>query len=120
MADGSCRARRRTVRENGADLADAVDGTEFVVTHGNGPQVGTRLLDVAETDTLDRPLDVLVAVTQAAIAGDLRDGLEADIDRPVAGLLTRVVVDHDDPSFDDPTKRIGPWYTEEQAAEVGF
>lgn len=119
-AEGSFDAQRRTARRTAERLARAADGTELVVTHGNGPQVGTRLLEVAETDTPDRPLDVLVAETQASLGGDLRAGLEAALDRPVVALLTRAVVDRDDGAFDDPTKPVGPRYTEAEAADRPF
>lgn len=120
VADGSFDAQRRTVRETAASLASAAGDAELVVTHGNGPQVGDRLLEVAETDTPDRPLDVLVAETQGSIGGLLRRGLDAELDRPVAGLLTRAVVDPDDDAFENPTKPVGPWYTEEEAADAEF
>jgi len=113
-------AQRRTATETATDLAAAADDRELVLTHGNGPQVGNRLLEVAETDTPDRPLDVLVAETQASIGGLLQRGLAAELDRPVAGLLTRVVVDPEDPAFEEPTKPVGPWYTEREAAETPF
>ena len=90
------------------------------MTHGNGPQVGTRLLEVEAADAPDRPLDVLVAETQAVLGALLRRGLDPALDRPVAGVLTRVVVDADDPAFDEPDKPAGPWYTEVESAELPF
>jgi hypothetical protein len=120
QADGSFDARRRTATETAASVAAAADGTDLVVTHGNGPQVGDRLLEVEASDAPDRPLDILVAETQAAIGSLLRRGLEPVLDRPVAGLLTRVVVDADDPAFDDPDKPLVPWYSEAEAAELAF
>lgn len=119
-AGRSLDAQRRTATETATRVAEASDGTALVVTHGNGPQVGNRLLEVAESDTQDRPLDVLVAETQASIGGLLQRGLEAALDRPVAGVLTRVVVDPDDAAFDDPTKPVGPWYSPDEAAETPF
>lgn len=117
--EGAFDAQRRTATETAADLAAAAS-TDLVMTHGNGPQVGTRLLEVAETDTPDRPLDVLVAETQATVGGLLQRGLATALDRPVAGLLTRVRVDPDDPAFDDPTKPVGPWYSASTAADQPF
>jgi carbamate kinase len=119
-ADGSFDARRRTATETAASVAAAAHGTDLVVTHGNGPQVGNRLLEVEASDVPDRPLDALVAETQAAIGSLLRRGLEPVLDRPVGGLLTRVVVDADDAAFDDPDKPVGPWYSEAEAADLAF
>ena len=63
---------------------------------------------------------MLVAETQASIGGLLTRELDARLDRPTAGLLTRAVVDPDDPAFEDPTKPVGPWYTEAEADERTF
>jgi carbamate kinase len=119
-ADGSFDAQHRAIRKTAATLSEAVDDAALVVTHGNGPQVGNALLEVEAADTPNRPLDVLVAETQASVGGLLHRALDANLDRPVAALLTRVVVDPDAPAFDDPTKPIGPWYTEAEATGRPF
>jgi len=110
----------RTVRR----LTAALDtGRELILTHGNGPQVGNLLIQqerAAETPQL--PLDVLVAETQAQIGYMLQQAL--DNERTGAGeamtLVTQVVVDADDPAFDRPTKPVGPFYTESEAAAKPF
>lgn len=119
-ADGTFEAQHRTVRETAATLSAAIDDEQLVVTHGNGPQVGNALLEVEAVDTPDRPLDVLVAETQASLGGLLQRHLDAELDRPVAALLTRVVVDAADPAFDDPTKPVGPWYDADEATRTDF
>ena len=95
-ADGGFDTQRRTVRETAGDLAAAAGDADLAVTHGNGPQVGHRLLEAAAADAPEKPLDVLVAETQASIGGLLTRELDARLDRPTAGLLTRAVVDPDD------------------------
>jgi carbamate kinase len=121
-ADGTFEAQQRTVAKTAATLAEteAVTEAELVVTHGNGPQVGYELLEVEAADTPERPLDVLVAETQASLGSLLQRSLDADLDRPVAAMVTRAIVDPDDPAFETPTKPIGPWYTEAEAEAKPF
>jgi carbamate kinase len=120
-ADGTFEAQRRTVAATAESLAGAADEDDaLVLTHGNGPQVGNKLLEAEAADTPDRPLDVLVAETQASLGSLLGRALDARLDRPVSTLVTRAVVDPDDAAFENPTKPIGPWYTEKEAANKPF
>jgi len=98
---------------------------ELIITHGNGPVVGKILMRQALTR--DRiapmPLDICVAHSQGGIAYLLMQAIEnslrrADNDRHVACLLTQVEVDADDPAFADPSKPVGPFFTEEEAKRV--
>lgn len=98
-----------------------------VITHGNGPQVGNILLRsdlAAEARELPRlPVDAAVADTQGAmgymIQQCLWNGLRAvGADLRTATVVTRVVVDADDPAFENPTKPIGRHYPADQADEV--
>lgn len=86
---------------------------ELIIVHGNGPQVGLLAME-SETDaSLSRPypLDVLVAQTQGMIGYWLAQELtNVGSPRPFAGLLTRTVVDRNDPGFAHPTKFIGSSY----------
>jgi carbamate kinase len=96
-------------------------GHELVLTHGNGPQVGALLLqqELGAGEVPALPLDALTAMTQGQI-GHLLETAIAQVDPrvPVAVLLTRVVVDHEDPAFAVPTKPVGPFYDEAQAARL--
>jgi carbamate kinase len=70
------------------------------------------------------PLDICVAHSQGGIAYLLMQAMEntlreADNSRHVACLLTQVEVDPDDPAFDDPSKPVGPFFTEEEAEKIG-
>ena len=94
----------------------------MVITHGNGPQVGFILLrsEMAKEVLHQVPLDTCGADTQGAIgyqiAQTLGNELRRDgVDRQVVAVVTQVVVDSTDPGFAEPTKPIGPFYTEEAA-----
>jgi carbamate kinase len=110
----------RTARQ----ISDAIRaGYEVVLTHGNGPQVGNLLLQqerVGERPEL--PLDVLVAETQAQIGYLLQRALDNELGDSTDSLtvVTQVVVDADDPAFQNPTKPIGPFYSEAEAAQKSF
>lgn len=110
----------RTARQ----ISDAIQaGYDVVLTHGNGPQVGNLLLQqerVSETPEL--PLDVLVAETQAQIGYLLQQALDNELTdaSDCITVVTQVVVDPDDPAFQNPTKPVGPCYTESEAAEKSF
>jgi len=86
-------------------------GHELALTHGNGPQVGALAL---QAPTL--PLDVLTAMTQGQIGYLLETAI--GVRAPTATLLTRVVVDPDDPAFAKPTKPVGPFYDGETARRL--
>jgi len=101
------------------------DGWNVVITHGNGPQVGAILLqnDLAKDVTPSMPLGICVAESEGFIGYMIQQCLsnalkKAGIDKPVAALITQVLVDEDDPSFENPTKPIGPYYHDDEAVEV--
>ncbi len=118
---GSAESQRRKAEETCAKLADLVQaGYSFVLTHGNGPQVGNILLQNEETRQLvpAMPLDVCGAESQALIGYLIAQTLRNEfakrrIERPVACLITQTLVDPSDPAFAKPTKPIGPYYTRE-------
>jgi carbamate kinase len=91
-------------------------GHQLVLTHGNGPQVGLLALAVPSL-----PLDVLTAMTQGQIGYLLETAIGAVDPRvPTAALLTRVVVDRDDPAFATPTKPVGPFYDGDRARALAI
>lgn len=105
-----------------------LDGNEVVVVHGNGPQVGiinNAMSALMKTDPSQgfTPLSVCGAMSQAYIGYDLQSAfLEEMEDRgvkdiPVCTIVTRVEVDANDPAFRNPTKPIGKFMTETEAAE---
>lgn len=111
--------QRANVRDAAHALAGIVKaGHRLVVTHGNGPQVGLLALQGAAYKPDEAyPLDVLGAETGGMIGYMIEQELENALDhaKPVATLLTQVVVDARDPAFGKPTKFIGPVYEREEA-----
>jgi len=95
----------------------------YILTHGNGPQVGNILLRSEYSLSIlpPIPLDIIVADTQGAMGFMLAHIANAlrvrGINKGLATIVTQVVVDPDDPDFKDPTKFIGPAFTHEQAFE---
>jgi carbamate kinase len=112
-------AQRANVRRAAEALAAIVRaGHHLVVTHGNGPQVGLLALQGASYKPDESyPLDVLGAETEGMIGYMIEQELENALghDRPVATLLTQVIVDGGDPAFAKPTKFVGPVYEKEEA-----
>ena len=106
--------------DNVAELV--VEGYDVALTHGNGPQVGNLMIknQVARDVVPPVPLDWCVAQTQATIGYLIVTCLERalrrrGVRRIVATLVTRVLVDADDPAFDRPTKPIGRYASEAEA-----
>lgn len=111
------------VRETCKHLADMIErGWNLVVTHGNGPQVGfiLRRNELAEHEVHSTPLDVIGADTQGSIGYMISQALGNEfrhrgIERPIAAVVTQVLVGRDDPAFQNPTKGIGGFTSEEKA-----
>jgi carbamate kinase len=114
---GTAAEQRANLREACAALRPLLSERELVVTHGNGPQVGNELLrqERAADEAPPLPLYLAVAQTQAEIGALVVSELAPVAGRPVACLLTHVLVAEDDPAFDEPTKPVGPFYDEARA-----
>ena len=100
---------------------------KIVITHGNGPQVGNLLLQQESCDEVPKmPLEIIGAMTQGQIGYMIESSLDTafmelgDHQQHLATLITYVVVDENDPGFENPTKPIGPFYTEEQAKGLTY
>jgi carbamate kinase len=115
--DGSATpgAQRDAIAVACSHVADVVaSGHQVVLTHGNGPQVGNLLVknELAAHVVPPVPLDWNVAQTQATIAFTIADELDAalaarGLTQRTAGLVTRTLVDPDDPHFQEPSKPVG-------------
>lgn len=92
-------------------------GHRVVVTHGNGPQVGSLAIQQEEGASLvpAQPLFALGAMTQGQIGHLLGLALAPLVEAKVAPIVTHVVVDPRDPAFADPTKPIGPFFDDTTA-----
>lgn len=117
-------AQKQALKDTAKQLVKLVkNGDELIITHGNGPQVGNLLLQNIAADSEKNPafpLDSLVAMTEGSIGFWLQNAMQneltkAGIDKSVATVVTQVLVDKDDPAFENPTKPIGPFYSEEEA-----
>lgn len=118
------------VRASAKNLADMIMSRKYqvIITHGNGPQVGAILLQNDAGQAMFKvpamPMDVCGAESQGLIGYMIQqsmldlfiDGGRPDI--PIATLVTRVIVDKNDPAFKNPTKPVGSFYTEEQAKQL--
>ena len=101
-------------------------GYQIAITHGNGPQVGNMLIQ--HNAGIDKgvsplPLGVLNAATEGTMGYMIEQCLQNcliqnKIDREVITLLSQVVVDKNDPSMQNPTKPVGPFYTKEQSEKL--
>ncbi|MDT0301475.1 carbamate kinase [Streptomonospora wellingtoniae] len=124
--DGSARPddQRSALTAAMEHVADLVaGGTEVVLTHGNGPQVGNLLVknELAADVVPPVTLDWCGAQTQATIGFTIADALESALarrgrPRPVSAVVTRTLVDPADPAFDHPAKPVGRYLPEREAA----
>lgn len=128
-APPTAEAQLEVVRKTAGFLAEiSTNGYEMAIVHGNGPQVGRIVLsqEIASREnpqTPAMPFDVCGAMSQGYIGYHIQQALsEALRDRgreiPVVTLVTQVVVDPGDPAFSNPTKPIGPFYTEDEAKAI--
>jgi carbamate kinase len=123
---GTAEEQFRNVRETCKHiLAIIKKGYKVVITHGNGPQAGNLLIqqEEASKNVPPQPLDIVGAMTQGQIGYMLQQTLinylkEAGLNTPVATVLTQVLVDKNDPDFHNPSKPVGPFYTEEEARKL--
>jgi len=115
----------RAAGETAVNIAPIVnDGYRVVVTHGNGPQVGFILLrsELAKEALHQVPLANCVADTQGSIGMQIAQSLQNAFrdqgrEQQVVAIVTQVIVDPEDPSFDNPTKPIGPFMSESEAQQ---
>ena len=118
--------QRKNIDLAARTIAGLTEQWRVVLVHGNGPQVGLLALQNSAYDKVaPYPLDVLGAESQGMIGYMLQQALKNSLpQREVSVLLTQVEVDADDPAFSNPTKYIGPVYSEAQAktlqAEKGW
>ncbi len=115
--------RVRIAAKSIGDLIE--DNFDLVITHSNGPQVGTIQTAMTEYSRLDSkytvaPMSVCSAMSQGYIGYDLQNAIRTEIlqrgiYKPVVTLITQVRVDPFDQAFHNPTKVIGRYMTKEEA-----
>ena len=113
--------QRENVKVAAKALADVAREHTLVVTHGNGPQVGLLALEsAAYRDVEPYTLDVLGAESEGMIGYLIEQELSNLLPntQQIATLLTQIEVDPNDPAFKQPSKPIGPIYTQEDAERL--
>ena len=118
------------VQHTARAIVDLIEqGNEVIVVHGNGPQVGmiaNAMTELTRSDPqkyIPCPLSVCGAMSQGYIGYDLQNALREEMERRgitrgVATVLTQVEVDPEDPAFENPTKPIGSFMTEDEAEQL--
>lgn len=122
--------QKKLIGEAVKSLADLVEeGHQIIISHGNGPQVGTivaafdELAKEQKNENLKMPLAEATAMSQGYIGFHLQNALAKELSRrgiskQVVSLVSQVVVSENDPALRNPTKPIGQFYTKEQAAQL--
>lgn len=114
--------QQKLVREAASSLIKLFDGNEVIITHGNGPQVG-MITKAFANNNVEMPLDCCTAMSEGYIGFHIQRYIKEalikeKINRDVITVVTEVTVDKDDPSFMNPTKPIGKFYTKNEALEL--
>ena len=103
------------------------EGHQIIIGHGNGPQVGVINLafedSYANEDIPYMPFPECTAMSQGYIGYHLQKGLrdvleEEGLEKKIVTIVTQVVVDKLDPSFKNPTKPVGPFYSKRMAEKL--
>ncbi|MEA3238832.1 MAG: carbamate kinase [Candidatus Bipolaricaulota bacterium] len=125
---GTFAEQMKNVETTCHQLAQMVESGKYkiIITHGNGPQVGNLLLqnETAKDVTAPMPLYVCGAESQGLIGYMMQQTLHnllVDKDKggiPIATVVTQVIVDKQDQAFQNPTKPVGPFYSEEEAKKL--
>ena len=124
--EGTAEQQFEMMKQTCEKLAEMIkQGYDLVLTHGNGPQVGDILLqnEIAADSVPAMPLDICGAQSQGQIGYMFQQTLknklkEIGIERDISSIVTQVEVDENDPAFEQPSKFIGPTYSEEEAERI--
>ena len=125
---GTVEEQFRNLKVPLAQIARLSRKYRIVITHGNGPQVGNLLIQQENCDggsTL--PLEILVAQTQGQLGYMIEWTLDSELmkqgihtEQKMVSLISYVVVNENDPAFDNPSKPIGPGFTKKHAAGLPY
>lgn len=126
VEDPSESAQKLKLKDTSKFLVNLIkEGHKIIITHGNGPQVENLLLQQSSGEIVNNPMlgiDTCVGMTQGSIGYWLENALlnelsKNGISKKVVSFVTQVIVDPSDEAFTNPTKPIGPFYTELEAKE---
>lgn len=121
--------QKEAVKITAKSLVNLVEqGNKIIVGHGNGPQVGMINLAMEKGHQADAkipsmPFPECGAMSQGYIGYHLQNAIRNEFDlkgnkTPVATIVSQVLVDKNDPAFENPTKPIGSFYSEEEAEAI--
>jgi len=124
--NGTFEEQYRNIQSTAVELAALVaKDHQVVITHGNGPQIGATLIrhELGRREVPPLPLHACGAETQGFLGYMIQQSLQTElakrgIVKQVATIVTQVLVDDHDPAFQNPTKPIGPFYTEWQKRKL--
>ena len=124
--EATAQAQLTVVRSTCEHIAQISEkGYEIAVVHGNGPQVGRIVMasEAAKNVTTAMPIDVCGAMSQGYIGYHIQQCLKYALNKtnrniPVVTVATQVIVEETDPAFKNPTKPIGPFYSQEEARQL--
>ncbi|MBP3040547.1 carbamate kinase [Bacillaceae bacterium Marseille-Q3522] len=120
-------AQQKALEKTAEQLVAFIEeGIDIIITHGNGPQVGNILLQQKAAESINNPampLDTCGAMSQGMIGYWMQNALDKvlnnrGIKKNIVSLITRVVVDKNDPAFQNPVKPIGPFYSEAEVRRM--
>lgn len=119
-------AQKKVAEQVGRTIAKLSAKYDIIVAHGNGPQVGNILVheeSAATPAAPAMPLETAVAMSQGQIGYWLSQAIDNAFikekrRKPVASIITQVVVDRKDPAFAHPTKPIGQFYDAKEALKL--
>lgn len=121
--------QKEAVKHTSKSIVDLIEaGNQVIISHGNGPQVGmiNLAMDAAsksEAGTPEMPFPECGAMSQGYIGFHLQNAIQNELNKrglnkSVVTLVTQVVVDKNDPAFQNPTKPVGSFYTKEEADKM--
>lgn len=115
--DFSYEEQEGQIRETAKVIANLTreKGVKLIITHGNGPQVGSILLQNEAFPKTEMPIDVCGAESQAQIGYMLQQAIQNETKAKVCTVVTQILVDKSDPAFKNPSKPIGPFYSKQES-----
>lgn len=127
QGEASSKAQQKVARETVRQILPLIQsGHKVSIVHGNGPQVGNIVLHEEAINTPDvpsLPLDDCGSMSQGLIGFWLQQAFhdafrQEGMNNKAVSVITQTIVDQNDPAFSNPTKPIGPFYSEEEARKV--
>lgn len=123
--EGTFQSQLARAKEAFEKITDIIADNRVIITHGNGPQVGNILLqnENAMSQVPALPLHSCGAMSQGLIGEILLTAydsvrLSTGIMKEASAIVTRTIVDSEDPAFNNPTKPIGPYYDEKTSKNL--